>query len=244
MDRYRICCFRLLSPSSSSPLSTAWDPGQKKHVADIEAGTIRATKFAGSLQQLDDALNLHWIYWTPPLGDCKGTQNTQCRWPRCWGSLLLLGKCLGITLRMFIQYLAMKDDPMALPELPMSICSSRSLPQERVWHSDIVSLVVWELARLFVSNLEINGSTAACSTVFLHVLAYSTPGLRGLSWSRRWPTKAFATTWSTKRWKTYCKMQGCRRQLWLLQIKWTLQVFKRNRQQTYTNKNYKHIYIT
>lgn len=36
---------------------------------------------------------------------------------------------------MFIQYHAtmmIQDDPMALPELPMSICSSKSLPQERV----------------------------------------------------------------------------------------------------------------
>lgn len=41
-------------------------------------------------------LNLRWIcYWTPPLGDCKGPQNTQCRWPRCWGSSVLVGKWLG-----------------------------------------------------------------------------------------------------------------------------------------------------
>ena len=177
----RICCFRLLSPWSSSPfnyhvprvplsittypdLSTAW--GQNKHVADIEArelvGTAREllvpfmkdwmmkedmklsdgiwnndTKSKGFKRPM---LNLRWIcYWTPPLGDCKGPQNTQCRWPWCWGSSVFVGKWLGKQQIVIVEHVHpiscnhdFQDDPMALPELPMSICSSKSLPQERV----------------------------------------------------------------------------------------------------------------
>ena len=253
----------------------AW--GQNKHVADIEALELVApgllvpfmndwmmkedmklsdgmwykdTKSKGFKRRM---LNLRWIcYRTPPLGDCKGPQNTQCRWPWCWGSSVLVGKWLGKQQIVIVEHVhpiscRWKDDPMALP---MSICSSRSLPQERVLSA---SLVAWELARVICLKFAYqrlqpqHGSTP--------------PGLRGLSWSRRWPTKAFATTWSTKRWicwkpgeiwrfvekKSRGKytwyhpgtciiitvyMQIMSGKLWLLQIKWILvhfMVFQKNR---------------